>query len=52
MAVPRRTPDDHTIFIGDLPLDVTQGQIRHVFSSFGQIVFINVLRKPVEGSKQ
>jgi RNA recognition motif. (a.k.a. RRM, RBD, or RNP domain) len=52
IAVPRRAPDDHTIFIGDLPLDVTQAQIRHVFSSFGQIVFINVLRKPVEGSKQ
>jgi RNA recognition motif-containing protein len=46
----RRAPDEHAIFIGDLPPDATESQIRHVFGVFGNIVSVNLLRKPIDRS--
>jgi RNA recognition motif. (a.k.a. RRM, RBD, or RNP domain) len=44
-------PDAHAIFIGDLPMDATDDQVRQVFQAFGHIVSLNVLRRRVEDSK-
>ncbi len=45
---PRTVPDSHAIYIGDLPVDVTEDQIREVFDKFGKIVGISILHKHIE----
>lgn len=47
-----RVPDAHAIYVGDLPLDATEDQIRDVLSTFGNIETVNILRKEVEDGKQ
>jgi RNA recognition motif. (a.k.a. RRM, RBD, or RNP domain) len=49
---PRLVPDSHAIYIGDLPLDVTEDQIREVFDRFGKILCVDILHKHIEDSKQ
>lgn len=44
-------PDAHAVYVGDLPLDVTEQQIREVLSGFGNIETVNILRKEVEYGK-
>lgn len=49
--IPRTVPDSHAIYIGDLPNDVTEDQIREVFDKFGKIVGITILHKHIEDGK-
>lgn len=48
----RYVPDSNILYIGDLPLDVTEDQVRSMFQQFGSIVSVNIIRKRVEDSKQ
>jgi RNA recognition motif. (a.k.a. RRM, RBD, or RNP domain) len=48
----RWVPDAHALFIGDLPLDVDEAQLREVFSTFGRIVSLSILRRDNEEGEQ
>ena len=49
---PPSDPGDHAIFIGDLPFDVTEDQVREEFGTFGEIVSVNIRRKQLENCKE
>lgn len=49
---PSPDPGDHAIFIGDLPIDVTEDQIREKFGTFGEIISVNIRRKQLENCKE
>ena len=48
---PRWVPDSHALYIGDLPVDVTEEEIREVFDRFGKILCVDILKKRVQESK-
>jgi RNA recognition motif-containing protein len=47
-----RGPDAYALYIGDLPLDATEREIRTVLSRFGNIETVNILRKDVADGKR
>lgn len=51
MVSPRWVPDSHALYIGDLPVDVTEEEIREVFDRFGKILCVDILKKRVQESR-
>jgi len=50
VRTPRSTTDQKSIFVGNLPHDVTEGELLEIFSAFGHIKGCNVIRKPITGA--
>ncbi|KAK5079729.1 hypothetical protein LTR70_008344 [Exophiala xenobiotica] len=48
---PRSTTDQKSIFVGNLPHDVTEAELLEIFSTFGHIKGCNVIRKPITGGQ-
>ena len=48
----RWVPDAQAVFVGDLPLDVVEDEIREVLSTYGRIQCVDILRKDVENGKR
>ena len=40
------------IFVGNLPLELTEDQLRQEFSAFGQVKSVNLINERYTGSKQ
>jgi Ras GTPase-activating protein-binding protein 1 len=38
-----RYPDSHQVFVGNIPLDVHENEVRNVFSRFGTVVDIRII---------
>lgn len=49
LRTPRSTTDQKSIFVGNLPHDVTETELLEIFSAFGHIKGCNVIRKPITG---
>lgn len=47
----RWVPDTQAVFVGDLPLDVVEDEIREVLSTYGRIQCVDILRRDVENSE-
>lgn len=50
-VTPRSVPDTQTVFVGDLPVDVKEEEVRQIFEAFGIIICISILRKPDQAGK-
>lgn len=50
LRTPRSTTDQKSIFVGNLPHDVTETELIEIFSTHGQIKGCNVIRKPITGT--
>ncbi|KAF7503553.1 hypothetical protein GJ744_003626 [Endocarpon pusillum] len=44
----RWVPDEQAVFVGDLPFDVVEDEIREALSPYGHIQSVDILRKDVE----
>jgi len=38
-----RYPDNHQVFVGNIPLDVHENEVRNVFSKYGNVVDIRII---------
>lgn len=47
----RWVPDAQAVFVGDLPFDVDEDEIREALSTYGRIQCVDILRKDVENGK-
>ena len=43
------SPQTYNIFVGDLPHNITESQMRDHFSKFGDIKLVNIIRDKVTG---
>lgn len=44
--------DKSSIFVGNLPEDTEEQELRNVFSSFGTIINVHIVRKPHQTAKK
>ena len=47
----RWVPETQAVFVGDLPSDVVEGEIRDVLSTYGRVQSVDILRRDVENGK-
>lgn len=47
----RSPTDQKSIFVGNLPIDASEPELRRLFSGYGNILAANVIRKPIDGER-
>lgn len=47
---PRSTTDQKSIFVGNLPSETTEHQLKQLFSPCGMIRAVNIIHKPIHGN--
>lgn len=49
---PRSSTDQKSIFVGNLPEETTEDELREIFGAYGEIKGCNVIRKPITGNSK